>query len=185
MELNITTETEQKINQKYNHYVYKRKNLKILIIDDDESVSSILQDYLELRGHQVETVNEGTRGMSKNNIRNYDIIFIDYHLDNDLPPNINKENLDEENILTGANVSEIINLTKENKNKTLIFGYTGDSSREAIRKFKNSGADGVLFKPAEPELIDKLMFNIESSIEFDNIQFIKAFKSLKQSIIIF
>ncbi len=185
MELNIITENEHKINQKYNHYVYKRKNLKILIIDDDESISSVLQDYLELRGHKVETVNEGTRGISKNNIKNYDIIFIDYHLDNDLPPNINKDKLSEENILTGANVSEIINLTKENTNKTLIFGYTGDSSREAVSKFKNSGADGVLFKPAEPELIDKLMFNIESSIEFDRMQFNKAFKSLKQSILIF
>ena len=68
MELNIIIENEHKINQKYNYCVYKRKNLKILIIDDDESISSILQDYLELRGHKVETVNEGTRGISKNNI---------------------------------------------------------------------------------------------------------------------
>ncbi len=180
MEFDISTD---KINPKYNHYVYKRKNLKILIIDDDDLVSLILQEYLLLRGHQVEIVNEGTRGITKNYIKNYDIIFVDYHLENDLPPNIDKTNINEENILNGAFVSELLNIN--NENKSLIFGYTGDSTKEAINKFKESGADGIIFKPIEPELIDKLMFNIESSREFDKSSFIKAFKSVKNNIIIF
>ena len=101
--MEIETSLKDKINHKYNHLIYKRKNLKILIIDDDESVSSILQDYLQLRGHQVEVVNEGTRGITKNNMKNYDIIFIDYHLDNDLPPSIDINNLSKENILNVCN----------------------------------------------------------------------------------
>ena len=105
LEINLTG----KINHKYNHYLYKRKNLKILIIDDDENVSTILQEYLLLRGHQVDVVNEGSRGITKNHMKDYDIIFIDYHLDNDLPPNINKEKLNQNNILDGAFVTEIIN----------------------------------------------------------------------------
>jgi PleD family two-component response regulator len=182
MELDITKE---KINHSYNHYTYKKKNLSILIIDDDENVSSMLEDYLSLRGHNVEIVNEGARGITKNNLKKYDVIFIDYHLDNDLPPNISKNNLDEENILTGATVSEIINLQKEEKNNSIIFGYTGDSTKNAIRKFKNSGADGIIFKPLEPEIFDRLMLNIESSREFDKQSFSNAFKSLKSNIIIF
>ena len=80
------------INSLYNHYAYKKKTLNILIIDDDENVSTMLEDYLSLRGHYVEIVCEGTRGITKNNLKKYDIIFIDYHLDNDLPPNISKNN---------------------------------------------------------------------------------------------
>jgi CheY-like chemotaxis protein len=182
MELDITIE---KINPSYNHYSYKKKNLNILIIDDDENVSSMLEDYLSLRGHNVEIVNEGTRGITKNNLKKYDIIFIDYHLDNDLPPNISKNNLNEDNILTGATVSEIINLQKEEKNESIIFGYTGDSTKNAIKKFKNSGADGIIFKPLEPEIFDKLMFNIESNRNFDKQSISNAFKSLRGNIIIF
>jgi len=182
--MELETNVNDKINHKYNHLIYKRKNLKILIIDDDESVSTILQDYLQLRGHSVEIVNEGSRGITKNNMKNYDIIFIDYHLDNDLPPEIDKNNLIQENILDGAFVSEIINVNKEN-NKSIVFGYTGDSTKEAISKFKESGADGVIFKPMEPELIDKIMFNIESSREFDKLALNKAFKSMRNNIIIF
>jgi CheY-like chemotaxis protein len=180
LEINLTG----KINHKYNHYLYKRKNLKILIIDDDENVSTILQEYLLLRGHQVEVVNEGSRGITKNHMKDYDIVFVDYHLDNDLPPNIDKDKLNQKNILDGAFVTEIINFNKDNK-KTIIFGYTGDSTKNAINKFKESGADGIIFKPIEPELIDKLMFNIESNIEFDKNSISKAFKSVKENIIIF
>jgi PleD family two-component response regulator len=185
MELDLTIEkinSFNSINSLYNHYAYKKKTLNILIIDDDENVSTMLEDYLSLRGHYVEIVCEGTRGITKNNLKKYDIIFIDYHLDNDLPPNISKNNLNKDNILTGATVSEIINLQK---NDSIIFGYTGDSTKNAINKFKSSGADGIIFKPLEPEIFDKLMFNIESSRQFDKDSFSNAFKSLRENIIIF
>jgi PleD family two-component response regulator len=182
MELDITIE---KINPSYNHYSYKKKTLDILIIDDDINVSSMLEDYLSLRGHNVEIVNEGTRGITKNNLKKYDMIFIDYHLENDLPPNICISNINKENILTGATVSEIINLQKDEKNDSIIFGYTGDSTKNAIKKFKNSGADGIIFKPLEPEIFDKLMFNIESNRQFDKQSINNAFKSLSGNIIIF
>ena len=188
MELDLTIEkinSFNSINSLYNHYAYKKKTLNILIIDDDENVSSMLEDYLSLRGHYVEIVCEGTRGITKNNLKKYDIIFIDYHLDNDLPPNISKNNLNKDNILTGATVSEIINLQKNEKNDSIIFGYTGDSTKNAINKFKSSGADGIIFKPLEPEIFDKLMFNIESSRQFDKDSFSNAFRSLRDNIIIF
>ena len=185
MELDLTIEKINSIHSLYNHYSYKKKTLNILIIDDDVNVSSMLEDYLSLRGHSVEIVYEGARGITKNNLKNYDIIFIDYHLDNDLPPNISKKNLNKDNILTGATVSEIINLQKNEKNNSIIFGYTGDSTKNAINKFKNSGADGIIFKPIELDIFDKLMFNIESNRQFDKNSISNAFKSLRDNIIIF
>lgn len=171
-----------KTTSQYNYYLQKRKKLKILIIDDDDYVSLMLEEYLTERGHNVDIVNEGSRGITKNLSNIYDIIFIDYHLDNDIAPSINKNNINKNNILTGATVSEFINT--EN-NKSIIFGYTGDNTKTAINKFKNSGVDGIIFKPLEPDIFDKLMFNIETSRNFDKNLFIKAFKSLKANIIIF
>jgi len=166
------------INHQYNYNTSVKKNLKILIIDDDENVSIILQDFLSIRGHSVDIVNEGTRGITKTLLQKYDIVFIDYHLNNDIPPNILKDNLTKENILDGAYVSEIIN-----NSNALIFGYTGDSSREAINKFKISGADGIIFKPVEPKIINKLMQNLE--MKFDKFSISQSFRSLKTNIIIF
>jgi CheY-like chemotaxis protein len=159
--------------------MYKRKNLSILIIDDDENVSTILKEYLQLRGHEIDIVNEGSRGITKNSIKKYDIVFIDYHLDNDIPPLIDRTKINDDNILNGALVSEIIK-----SDNTLIFGYTGDSTKNAINKFKTSGVDGILFKPIEPELINKLMLNIETNYNFDKNYISKAFRS-QRNILIF
>ena len=166
----------------YNYTVQKRKVLNILIIDDDLDISETLQDFLESRGHYVETVNEGTRGLTKNFNENYDIIFIDYHLDLDGASNVIKSDLQEDSIINGAGISEILNVCR---NKTLLFGFTGDSSEIAINKFKKAGVDGIIFKPVEPEILTKLMLAIETKNEFDKISFGKAVRTLKNNIMIF
>ncbi len=166
----------------YNYSTQKRKTLNILVIDDDADIAASLQDFLEARGHYVEVVNEGTRGLTKNFNENYDIIFVDYHLDLDGASNIIRSDLQENSIINGAGISEILNVCR---NKTLIFGFTGDSSDEAIDKFRKSGADGIIFKPVEPEIFTKLMLAIETKNEFDKISFSKAVKTLRNNIIIF
>ena len=132
MELNIIIENEHKINQKYNYCVYKRKNLKILIIDDDESISSILQDYLELRGHKVETVNEGTRGISKNNIKNYDIIFIDLKM-----PRLN-----------GIEAVKEIQ-SKNLKRNSFFVALTATVTEDTIKECFKVGMDAFISKPIQ------------------------------------
>lgn len=170
----------------YNYNTYKKKVMKVLIVDDDENVANSLKDYMIFRGHYVETVNEGSRGLGKNIDENYDLIFLDYHLDNDISPGLDENKLNYSSILNGATLSECIKEIKSETSKNiLIFGYTGDSSIDAINKFKNSGADGIIFKPAEPNLLDKLMINIENNINIDKFSLTKTLKIYKKNIIIF
>ena len=68
-----------KINEFSNKEKYK--TLSILIVDDDELSSSYFKKILELRGHIVTTLNEGIRCVSKINQNKYDLIFMDYHID--------------------------------------------------------------------------------------------------------
>lgn len=167
----------------YNHTLQRKKCLNILIIDDDVNVSRVLHDVLEIRGHNIEVVNEGSRGIARTFDNTYDIVFIDYHLDNDVSPEVSKEDLKDESILTGANLSECI---LEFKKEPLIFGYTGDSSTKAIQNFKNAGVDGIIFKPLEIDIIDKLMNVIEkSNNKVDKLELQKTLRFVKRHIIIF
>jgi DNA-binding response OmpR family regulator len=165
----------------YSHLRTKKKLLNILIIDDDVNISSLLKQFLELRGHSVKSIQEGIRGITQNNDNNYDLIFIDFHLDKDIGPNLTKNNLSY--ILDGSILSELIINSKSN-NK-IIFGYTGDSNLSTINKFKDSGVNGVLFKPFDSNLLNKVMNAIENNPSFDKLHIAKLTMFNKNNIIIF
>lgn len=130
----------------------KKKTFKIMIIDDDVNVSLTLKQYLEHRGHIVTIIEEGVRGLSQLHNNKYDLIFLDYHLDN---------NYD----FDGVSITECIK-NSDNKN-VKIFAYTGDTSNEAIIKFKNVGMDGVVYKPVEIIVLDKIMSILETKNSID------------------
>ena len=50
---------------------------KILIIDDDEVLSGLLQLTLELEGHHVETAPDGSRGLRMATSSHFDLIILD------------------------------------------------------------------------------------------------------------
>ena len=45
---------------------------RILLVDDDPSIRSVLQDYLEFRGHAVETAENGREALTKLDRAGYD-----------------------------------------------------------------------------------------------------------------
>merc|ERR1712216_922626 len=71
--------TRNKVSEQY-HYD-KKKNLDILIVDDDKLASDLFKKILELRGHTVTALDEGMRCVGKCKDNHYDIIFMDYHID--------------------------------------------------------------------------------------------------------
>ena len=95
------------------------------------------------RGHNITLVNESVSCINKCQNNDYDIIFMDFHL----------------NDLNGVETTDLI------KNvcfvKSLIFAITGDDSNNAITKFREIGMDGALIKPLDVEIIDKFMNSLE------------------------
>ncbi len=135
------SEYRYKTSNTYN----KRIKLNILIVDDDENASELFKEMLELRGHNVVTLNEGVRCISNIQTQKYDLIFLDYHIGD----------------IDGVDLADFIkDIFKSN---ALIFAYTGDNSSSAVTKFKETGMNGALIKPIDCDLIDKIMNLIETS----------------------
>ncbi len=55
----------------------KEKKIKILIIEDEESLVELLQDKLKKEGYDVETALDGEKGFAKIGVFNPDLILLD------------------------------------------------------------------------------------------------------------
>ena len=53
---------------------------KILIIEDEVSIADLEKDYLELSGFEVETENEGDRGLERALSEKFDLFILDLML---------------------------------------------------------------------------------------------------------
>jgi len=152
------------------NYVNTEKNKKkiynILIVDDDNETAQNFKLILSFRGHNVYVVNDGLKCITQCKEKIFDIIFLDYHMEE----------------LDGAQVAQLV---KDDKKRTLIFAYTGDSSTKAINEFKEAGMNGAIVKPIDIKNIEMLMTKLENSINLDDKTIKIIAKKTCNSIIIF
>ena len=133
-------------------YKYNKQNkLNILIVDDDTNSSELFKEILELRGHNVITLDEGVKCISKCLNDKFDIIFVDYHIGD----------------IDGVELTDC--LKDVIKTKSLIYAYTGDNSNKSIELFKNVGMNGVFIKPLNINVINEFMAELEN--KNNNIKF--------------
>ena len=134
-------------NYKYNrdHLYLKKRKLNILIVDDDINSLNLFKEILELRGHNVVTLDEGMKCISKCINNTYDIIFVDYHIGD----------------INGVELTDCLKDVLHTE--SIIFAYTGDNSQEAIDKFKNIGMKGAIIKPIDLNIIDNIINQFETN----------------------
>jgi len=132
----------------------KKQKLNILIVDDDNNSSDLFKEILELRGHNVTTLDEGVKCISKCLNNNFDIIFLDYHIGD----------------IDGVELADC--LKDVLKTKSTIYAYTGDSTKQSIDKFKNIGMNGVFIKPININNINNVLTNIETKKNNMNDEFV-------------
>ena len=161
----IRYKTNKTYDYNSNNTYNRRLKLNILIVDDDDVASELFKELLELRGHNVVTLNEGVRCISNVQTNNYDLIFLDYHIGD----------------IDGVDLADFIkDIFKSN---ALIFAYTGDNSVDAVTKFKETGMDGALIKPIDGDLINKIMTLLETTNKINtetiNKEIINKIKSIK------
>lgn len=132
------------------HSYIKKQKLNILIVDDDTSSSDLFKEILELRGHNVTTLDEGVKCISKCLNSNFDIIFLDYHIGD----------------IDGVELADC--LKDVLKIKSCIYAYTGDNNQKTIDKFKNIGMHGVLIKPININNINNILINLETNKKNNN-----------------
>src|SRR5205807_9658409 len=54
--------------------------MRLLIVDDDTELCSLLKEFLEREGYSVQCVNEGREGLEQAQQGNYDLIILDVML---------------------------------------------------------------------------------------------------------
>jgi DNA-binding response OmpR family regulator len=102
---------------------------RVLIIDDDFEIVSILTEVLKHEGHEVEAAPEPVEGMSKSRKINPDLIILDYHM----PGN------------TGAHLYESLRRNNATKTTPILF-MSGEASPEQIMS-EISESEGSRFLP--------------------------------------
>ena len=54
--------------------------MRILVVEDSDSIRSMIQTFMAARGHEVEAVSTGTKGIDAALTRTPDAILLDLHL---------------------------------------------------------------------------------------------------------
>lgn len=114
---------------------------KILIIEDDQSISELQKDYLEVAGFEVEVCSNGLEGLEVLRQKNYDLLILDI-------------------MLPGMDGLEILRKIKDEKDIPVLLV---SAKKEEIDKIKglSLGADDYITKPFSPgEMVARVKANI-------------------------
>ena len=110
---------------------------KILIVEDEEAIAGLEQDYLEVSGYDVEIENDGTRGLERALKEDYDLLILDL-------------------MLPGTDGFEICKRVREVKNTPILMVSAKKDDIDKIRGL-GLGADDYITKPFSPsELVARV-----------------------------
>ena len=116
---------------------------RILIIDDDENIRSVLATILEDEGYIVETADTAKRGIEKSEKEFYNLALIDVRLPD----------------MEGIELLSKLRNTKPKMRKIIVTGYpTLQNAISAV----NKGADAYIMKPFE---VEKMLQTIKEQLK--------------------
>ena len=116
--------------------------LKILVIDDEEGVLTLLKFRLGKFGHEVITSNNGIDGIRKARMFEPDLILLDLVMPG----------------MSGFRVCELLKSYKKTKNNP-IFIFTALDRLEDVERAFEKGADDYIVKPFEVVTINNTIEN--------------------------
>ncbi|MDD3120230.1 MAG: response regulator transcription factor [Candidatus Gracilibacteria bacterium] len=112
--------------------------MKVLIVEDNVTLSKNIAEYLKIKGIKTETVYNGVSGLQKILENHYDVIVLDINL-------------------PGKNGLEICKELRENGNSVPIIMLTSRNTTKDVINGLNIGADDYLGKPFDlEELVSRL-----------------------------
>ena len=113
----------------------KLKEMKILLIDDDEWIRDSLSLFFENEGCNLLAVETAEEGMEELKKQAYDIIIVDYRL-------------------SGMNGLEFLERIKDSHPDALTILITAYGSKDVFLKARNIGVQGFIDKPFTSEAIE-------------------------------
>lgn len=123
---------------------------KILIIEDDKSISELQKDYFEMSGYAVECAFDGDTGLSMMKNGEFDLVILDL-------------------MLPGKNGYEILSEVEDKEIPVLIVSAKSDEAHKI--KGLNLGADDYITKPfGMGELVARVNSHIKKYEKFSKIK---------------
>ncbi len=108
--------------------------MKILIIDDNESITDALAKYLKVKGFEVSVSNDGRNGLSFIQNHEFDVILLDLSMPE----------------FSGFDVIEALEKDGQLKDKKIVLFTASSVSKEMINELlKKDGIQTCLKKPVK------------------------------------
>jgi len=117
---------------------YKQISAHILIIDDEPVIRELLFDVLSRKGYQVDTAEDGLKGLKKAESQKYDIVFTDIRM-------------------PGMNGVEVYKRLKVISPESRVIVMTGYGLEQMIQEALSLGAFADVRKPFDLKLIYSLV----------------------------
>lgn len=128
------------------HSKNSNRNVKILVIEDDEEMRSLLKDFIEEEGYEADSVEKGTYAFRKLTTESFDLIITDIRM-------------------PGYSGLEILPELKRLQPGVPVVVITAFGSEEVYRKALIRGAAAYLEKPIHFHKLKELIHEIISSKE--------------------
>jgi DNA-binding response OmpR family regulator len=126
--------------------VGRSKIRTILVVDDDRTITVLLEKYLQKNGYEVTAVNEASEGLEFAMTRKPDLIILDVMMP----------------IINGFNFCRLINAEEDSKDIPIIL-LTSRNKLKDIEIGLEMGAEAYLIKPLNIEELLRTIKVIESA----------------------
>ncbi len=113
----------------------KLRNMKILLIDDDEWIRDSLSIFFEAEGCHIVSVETAEEGLEALRLQKYDIIITDYKLPG----------------MDGIEFLKHIQTSQQNAKKIMITAY---KSETVVQEAKKAGVQHLIAKPFTSDTIE-------------------------------
>ena len=118
--------------------------MKIIIVDDDQALVTMLTEFFESLGHQVQSAGDPVQGMLMARQEKHDLMILDYQMPRD----------------TGAHLFESLRRNQATKDLPVIFMSGSMPPARILEEISASANARFLTKPVELEVLKKTMGEI-------------------------
>ena len=115
--------------------------MNILIVDDNQSITTMVSKYLRLKGNECAVSNSGKEGLEMILQNEYDLIILDISMPE----------------FTGRDIVEHLDKNGMLQEKNIMLFTASAISREEIDGMIKKGLKGALRKPVNLEELDKAL----------------------------
>jgi len=124
----------------------KSEKMKILLIDDNEDLIELCENFLTSVGHEFTGISDGRSGLKAIQDEKFDVVLLDLSM-----PEFSGRDV----------VDALVKDDIMNKQKVVIFTAT-NPAKEDIDLYLEKGANSVLKKPIDPDELSKFIDTLGS-----------------------